>query len=260
MSSDRNAGNDKRQLRSFQRQTSSGGAADGTTIIVNSGGALAVNVGNGLTSAGTNLGLNLTTNGGLKFTSATVGIAVNGTSLALAAGGLSVALATNSGLQIATGVKLLLDTNPGLVLAATGVKVLLAGTPGLALAAGGLSVLLAPSANLTSGATGLDINPTYTGTLSFSTGDVKLLQAGKGIFIKEGANAKMGVATLVGGTVVVSTTAVTASSRILLSAQTASGTQGWLSITALTPATSFTITSTSILETSSVLWVILEPA
>jgi hypothetical protein len=60
--------------------------------------------------------------------------------------------------------------------------------------------------------------------------------------------------------VTVSTTKVTANSRIFLSVQTAGGTQGLLRISARTAATSFTITSFSALDTSTVAWVILEPA
>jgi len=69
----------------------------------------------------------------------------------------------------------------------------------------------------------------------------------------------MSVATLVGGTVTVNTTKVTANSRIHLTVETAGGTQGFLSYTK-SAGTSFTINSTSGTETSTVNWVILEPA
>lgn len=89
-----------------------------------------------------------------------------------------------------------------------------------------------------------------------------LTPAGSGIFIKEGTNACMGVATLVGGTVVVSTTKVTANSRIFLTAQslgTITVGQG-LAVSARTAGTSFTILSQSALDTSVVAWEIKEPA
>ncbi|MEW2570507.1 glycosyl hydrolase family 28-related protein [Streptomyces sp. NPDC047070] len=83
--------------------------------------------------------------------------------------------------------------------------------------------------------------------------------AGGGIAIKEGANARMGVATLVGGTVTVANTSVTATTRIAVFRQAAGGTLGHLSATR-TAATSITITSSSATETSVVAWVLYEPA
>lgn len=95
--------------------------------------------------------------------------------------------------------------------------------------------------------------------LTWLTGDIVLNQLGKGLRVKEGANAKQGVATLVAGTVTVSNTSVTANSRILYSVSTAGGTQGILSTTQSAGA-SFTINSTSVLDTSTVVWEILEPS
>jgi hypothetical protein len=77
--------------------------------------------------------------------------------------------------------------------------------------------------------------------------------------VVEGSNAKMGTATLVAGTVTVNTTAVTASSRIFLTAQNTGGTAGALRVSARVNGTSFTITSTSGTDTSSVAWLIIEP-
>jgi hypothetical protein len=51
------------------------------------------------------------------------------------------------------------------------------------------------------------------------TGNMKLGTVGSGLYVKEGSNATMGVATLSAGTVVVPTTKVTANSRIQLTAQ-----------------------------------------
>ena len=63
-------------------------------------------------------------------------------------------------------------------------------------------------------------------TVTESSGDITALSGnliddalGKGLQVKEGSNAKQGTATLVAGTVTVSDTAVTANSRILLTAQ-----------------------------------------
>lgn len=84
--------------------------------------------------------------------------------------------------------------------------------------------------------------------------------AGKGLRVKEGSNAKMGVSTLVAGTVVVSNTSVTANSRIFLTIQTPGGTPGDVRVSARTAGTSFTILSSSGTDTSVVAWLILEPA
>ena len=85
---------------------------------------------------------------------------------------------------------------------------------------------------------------------------------GDGIKIKEGTNATMGIATLVAGVVVVSTTKVTASSRIFLTRQTL-GTilvPVDVSVTARIAGTSFTITSADLTDTSTVSWIIFEPS
>ena len=89
---------------------------------------------------------------------------------------------------------------------------------------------------------------------------LNLGSAGGGISIAEGANARMGRATLVGGTVTVANTSVTATSEIFLTCQTPGGTPGFLHVSARTAATSFTILSSSGADTSVVGWVIFEPA
>lgn len=89
--------------------------------------------------------------------------------------------------------------------------------------------------------------------------DIHITTAGKGLRIKEGSNARMGVATLVGGTIAVANTSVTANSRIFVSRMALGGTAGDLSV-AVVAATSFTITSSSATDTSVVAWFIMEPA
>lgn len=103
--------------------------------------------------------------------------------------------------------------------------------------------------------------PTFTGTVT-SGGDLKISTAGKGLFVKEGSNAKMGVATLVLGTAVVTTTAVTANSRIQLTAQTLATVTvpSALAVSARTASTSFTILASDLTDTSTVAWFIVEPA
>ncbi|CAL9302711.1 glycosyl hydrolase family 28-related protein [Streptomyces sp. SudanB91_2054] len=88
---------------------------------------------------------------------------------------------------------------------------------------------------------------------------LNLGSAGGGIAIKEGANARMGVATLAAGTVTVANTSVTANTRVAVFRQAAGGAVGHLSVTKVAD-TSFTITSSSATDTSVVAWVLLEPA
>ncbi len=97
---------------------------------------------------------------------------------------------------------------------------------------------------------------------SVMSGNAKLETVGSGFYIKEGTNAAMGVATLVLGVATVSTTKVTASSRIFLTPE-ALGTIASpvaLAVTARSAGTSFTITSANLTDTSTVAWMIVEPA
>jgi hypothetical protein len=70
----------------------------------------------------------------------------------------------------------------------------------------------------------------------------------------------MGSAVLVGGTVTVSTTKVTAGSRIFLSVDAIGGTLGIVAVSARSAGTSFTVTSSNALDTSTISWLIVEPA
>ncbi|MCX4606998.1 right-handed parallel beta-helix repeat-containing protein [Streptomyces mirabilis] len=88
---------------------------------------------------------------------------------------------------------------------------------------------------------------------------LNLGSAGGGVAIKEGANARLGVSTLVGGTVTVANTSVTANTRVAPFRQAAGGTLGHLSVTK-NPGVGFTITSSSNADTSTVAWVLYEPA
>lgn len=82
---------------------------------------------------------------------------------------------------------------------------------------------------------------------------------GQGLQVAEGSNAKQGIAVLVAGSKVVSNTSVTANSRILLTSNADGGTPGWLRVSARSPGTSFTITSSSGTDTSTVAYEIFEP-
>jgi hypothetical protein len=101
---------------------------------------------------------------------------------------------------------------------------------------------------------------TAANTFGLTGCDLDIVTAGRGLKIAEGSNAKQGLATLSAGSVVVSNTSVTATSRIQLTAQTVSGaaTPQALAVTARTPGTSFTITSASASDTSTVAWEMFE--
>lgn len=86
------------------------------------------------------------------------------------------------------------------------------------------------------------------------------IQSENGFNVTEGTNKRMGTGTLVGGTLVVTNTAVTADSRIFLTTQATGGTPGALNISARTAGTSFTVLSTSGTDTSTFAYVIFEPA
>ena len=90
-------------------------------------------------------------------------------------------------------------------------------------------------------------------------GDIDVRVAGAGLRVKEGTNCKQGTAVLVAGTVTVADTAVTDSSRIFLTGQEDGGTPGFLRVSARTPGRSFTITSSSGTDTSTVAYEIFEP-
>lgn len=97
---------------------------------------------------------------------------------------------------------------------------------------------------------------------TYITNSLTLTTAGSGLRIKEGSNATSGVATLVAGTVTVSTTKVTANSRIQLTPNTL-GTvtvPQAVGVTARSAGTSFTITSADATDTSDIAWVIIENA
>lgn len=76
--------------------------------------------------------------------------------------------------------------------------------------------------------------------------------------LEEGANAAMGLDTLVNGVIVINTTKVTANSRIFLTLQNCDNC-GYLWISARTAGTSFTVSSSNVLDDSTVAWMIVEP-
>jgi hypothetical protein len=126
---------------------------------------------------------------------------------------------------------------------------------------GSLSVTGTVTANSQGGSTTtMGANYNGTGLASVAVpGNVDVTAAGDGLRVAEGANAKQGTAVLVAGTVVVANTSVTANSRILLTSQADGGAPGFLRVSARVAGTSFTITSSSATDTSTVAYEIFEP-
>lgn len=91
------------------------------------------------------------------------------------------------------------------------------------------------------------------------TGNVALTTAGNKLKIATGSNASIGTATLVAGTVTVSTTVVATGSIIMVSCNTPGGTQGILSapVASIVNGTSFVINSSNAADTSTVNWWII---
>jgi hypothetical protein len=100
-----------------------------------------------------------------------------------------------------------------------------------------------------------------TGDQTVTGGNTIVATAGKGLNIKEGSNARMGTGTLNGATeVTISTTAVTANSRIFLSIQAPAGTPaGVIYVSSRVAATSFGVKGAAS-DTSTFAWMIVEPS
>ena len=99
----------------------------------------------------------------------------------------------------------------------------------------------------------------FAGGFKLYTGDLSVATVGKGLQVKEGSNAKQGVVTLSSGVGVVSNTSVTANSRIFYCAQD-TGTVGFLTITARSAGSGFTITSSVLTDSGVVAYEIFEPS
>lgn len=93
-----------------------------------------------------------------------------------------------------------------------------------------------------------------------SANSLRMAAIGGGVAVAEGADARMGAATLVAGTVTVNNTSVTANTRIFLTAQVDGGTPGWVRVSSRVVGSSFTITSSDVADTSTIAWIMFEPA
>jgi len=99
---------------------------------------------------------------------------------------------------------------------------------------------------------------TFRGTTFSFIGDLKFPTEGNGIFLKEGTDAAMGQAVLVGGTVTVATSRAHGTlTEIFLTRRVAGGTLGNLSIGTIVNSSSFVINSDNALDTSTISWFIV---
>ena len=100
----------------------------------------------------------------------------------------------------------------------------------------------------------------YADTKALLAGSATQVFSVSGLKVSEATNGKQGVATLVAGVAVVSNTSITANSRIFLTSQVDGGTVGFLRVSDRTVGVSFTITSSNVLDISTVAYQIFEPA
>lgn len=98
---------------------------------------------------------------------------------------------------------------------------------------------------------------TITQMMQLKSDGLHLLRGG--LAVAEGSNCKQGIAALTAGSVIVANTSVTANSRILLTSNTDGGSPGFVRVSARTPGTSFTITSSNGADTSTIAYEIFEP-
>lgn len=118
--------------------------------------------------------------------------------------------------------------------------------------------------------TGNNIITSDVGAITLATGtangDINLLPNGTGkivlglanpLRITTGTNARAGNAVLVGGTITVANTSVTANTQVIATRKTAGGTLGFLTFT-VSAGVSFTITSSSGTDTSTVSYFLIE--
>lgn len=91
-----------------------------------------------------------------------------------------------------------------------------------------------------------------------AVGNLIVSTAGKGLQLQSGTGARSGDATLVGGTITVTNTTVTANTKIILTRHTAGGTLGMALTYTVSAGASFTITSDNILDTSTITYLLIE--
>lgn len=103
----------------------------------------------------------------------------------------------------------------------------------------------------------LNVSSISSTTITAST-SLTLNTIGSKLIIKSGTNASIGVVTLTAGTATVNNNIVTNNSIIMLTHQNNSGTIGIPTISSRSAGVSFTISSTSVTDTSIIGWQIIE--
>lgn len=98
--------------------------------------------------------------------------------------------------------------------------------------------------------------PITSGAVTFGGGAV--FPAAAPVSFTSGTNQRAGNATMVGGTVTVSNTTVTANTVVMLTRKTSGGTIGTAITYTLSAGTSFTVNSDNILDTSTFSYVLIE--
>lgn len=89
-------------------------------------------------------------------------------------------------------------------------------------------------------------------------GPIRFVTAGVTLQIASGANAAIGTAVLVAGTVAVATSALNGASLVFVTCQTPGGVPGFLTVANKANGVGFDIVSSNPLDTSTVAWVLIE--
>lgn len=244
-----------------------------TTNVGGAGGSVAVTIGAGGNASGAT-----TNNGGVGGsvsyvagnggTSATAGTAGNGGTVTFAAGAAGVgsggaSSGTNGTITFRIGATVKQFIN------ASGFTSIGSGTTALSTldVFGGTAIGSYAGANaapsnglIVSGSVGIGTSsPIYK--TDMVGGDVGVGTTGGRLRFKEAANGSMGTGTLIGGTLLINNTSITANSRIFLTdiGGGVIANIGALYVSATSVGASFTVSSSNVLDTSTFNWVIFEP-
>lgn len=258
--------------------SASGGNGGPSNVSGGSSASFAGSAGGSVSLAGA--GGSSTGSGGAGGTATITGGAAGGDNTVDRNGG-SVTITAGNAKGSAAGAAVTLNAGVGGLGTATtggtgGAQNINAGTGGVGSATGGIG----GTVNISAGAGGNSTAPGAGGDIIFKTalttslaehfrvgkdgnstvtaGDLKIATAGNGLQIKSGANCRTGTVALVLGVATVANTTITANTSIFLTSQADGGGIGSLRITAKTVATSFVITSSSLTDTSTVAWLLVE--
>lgn len=217
------------------------GESQGGSVVCNAGSATAGG-GGGSISFTSGQGAGTGSGGNLSFSSGGAATTGNGGTFSVATGNAGGAAASTSGpITFITGSGGT-SGNSGSITFQTG--------PAVGGTVGNILFEIGNTTVLTIVSTGAQI-----------AGNLSLTAIGNKFAIKEGVNASMGLGTLVGGTLTVANTLITANTRIFIVNQGGGvvANIGDLYISARVAGISFTVTSTNAADTSSFAWLLVEP-